>query len=413
MNTPAPDRPNYRVLISRFLSSRQWDRALEAAMEWLAREPENGRAHLAAAQALVNLKRYNEAEPHLFEALKSNPNSDSAWRFLSIVQFHQKRYKAADESVQKAISLNPRDAFHWYHLAWMLYKQGDAPAGRRYAEKARELAPRNAAVLNLLVLCTPRTHANAGQILEKYHDALELDPQNPQIHNNIGIHYLNVERDYAAAEQCFRRALFFDPTMKVARANLFLALKRRDIVYRVLCAPRDWVFRLFAAVRARRKWILLYVLIVPLWILVFRYVVAVLGLWFLFVWPMVKAYEYLTLGDLRAQAGDIGARRGGIFGYRCWQLKLRLGFFALLLAAFWGGIALLIVKSSLLKPDEFTDSVLAPLVILGLFVLLGFWLRVKLKRGHRLFWRPKRSAQIDRLLKQKSARANPTVEQKS
>ena len=394
------DRPNYSILTNRFLSSRQWDRALEAAREWLAQEPESSRAHSAAGQSLINLDRHAEAEPHLLEALKANPNSNFAWRCLSIVQFHQKRFRAADESIQKAISLNPGDAMHWYHLAWMLFKQGDSATALKYIEKARELAPRNASVLNLLALCSPKNRANASQILEKYHEALALNPESAEVHNNIGVYYLSI-KEPAAAEESFRRALFFKPTMKVARRNLFLVLKRRDKLYRALCAPRDIVFGWFATFRKRPALILLYLLALPIWIVIFEYLAALFGLWFIFVWPMVKAYEYLTIGDLCAQAGDIGAKRGGLFDYRRWPLILRLSLFALLLAFFWGGIAFVVIKSSLLQSKDVGMLVMGPMVFIGLLALLVFKVRAKLKRGHRLFrWR-KKNAQIDRLLKQK------------
>ena len=401
MSKQGPDRPNYAILTNRFLSSNQWDRALEAAREWLAQDPENARAHVAAGQSLVNLERHNEAEPHLLEALKANPQNDFAWHCLSIVQFHQKRPKAADESIQKAIALNPGGAMHWHHLAWMLYKQGDSKSALKYAEKARELAPRNASILNLLTLCSPKSRNNMPQILEQYQEALALNPENAEVHNNIGVHYLNINNT-AAAEVAFRRALFFKPNLKVARKNLFLVLKRRDTVYRTLCAPRDFVFRRFSVMRARPALIIFYVLALPIWVVIFEYLAALFGFWCLFIWPMVKAYEYLTIGDLRAQAGDIGAKRGGFLGYRRWSVQLRMSIFTLLLAAFWGGIAVIVVKTSLLKSENIRISVIAPLMVIGLLALLVFTVRGKLNRGRRPFRFRRKKASVDRFLQKKA-----------
>ncbi len=61
------------MLILRFSGSGQWDRMLETAREWLAGDPESVRAHMAAGQALLNLKRYAEAESHLRRGLASEP----------------------------------------------------------------------------------------------------------------------------------------------------------------------------------------------------------------------------------------------------------------------------------------------------------------------------------------------------
>lgn len=399
MSKPGPDRPNFAILTNRFLSSSQWDRALETALEWLAQEPVNPRAHLAAGQSLVNLERYHEAESHLLESLKGKPGSGLAWHCLSIVQFNQKRLGAADESAQKAISLNPNNAFHWYHLAWMLYKQGDLPQALKYAEKARQLDPRNASILNMVTLCSPKDRANVSRRLEQYHEALALNPESAEIHNNIGVHHLNFG-DPAAAEASFRRALFFKPAMNVARKNLFLVLKRRDKVYRALCAPRDLVLAMFW--RRRHNWRLYLLLVLPVTFFVFQYFVALLGLWCLFVWPMVKAYEYLTIGDLRARAGDIGAKRGGLFNYRRWPSKLRLGLFALLLAVFWGGFTFIVAQSPLLKSQNFHEFIVTPLVVIGFLALLAFIFRARMKRGRRRWRRRKKNAQIEQLLEKKA-----------
>ena len=399
MKNQGADFPNYQILISRFTSSSQWDRALETAREWLARDPENTRAHFTAAQALINLKRYSDAEPHLARVLAGNPENDTAHRFMSIVQFHQKKFSAADESIHKALSLDPNDAYHWYHLAWMAHKQGDAASAMKYAEKARQLSPRNPDVINLLALCTPNDPANNARILQQYHEALEIEPENPEVHNNIGVYRLDVEKNYATAEECFRRALFFDPSLKVARTNLFVALKHRDTVYRVLCWPKDFIFSIFAFIRERRRQsIWLYLLILPLWILAFRFVLGGLALWFMVVWPMVKAYEYLTIGDIRARAGEIGAKRGGVLGYRRWPLRLRLALFGALLISFWGGMAFLGRQNEVFNSGENGQAWLGFIIFAGLLILLAFWLRAKWRKGQIRFHTRRRTKQIDRLL---------------
>jgi len=342
MSSPDDQDPNYSLLVARFTAAGQWDRVLSTAGEWLAAEPDNGSAHFAAGHALINLDRYDEAERFLSQVLARQPEHDVAHRFMSMVRFEQGRFKEADEFIHRAISLDPNDAFHWYHLGHMCYQQKDLVSGRKYAERALALAPRNAGILNLLALCGGRDEGNGAVQLRRYEEALELNPESPEVHNNIGVHHLNVGRDYAAAEACFRRALFFDPTLKVARANLFLALKHNDRWYRWLCAPKDLVFRIYRFLRAkRRENFLVYLLILPVWFFLCRPVLALLLLWLLLVWPLVKVYEFLIIGDLRAKAGELGARRGGFLGYRRWPLRWRLGLFGAVLLAFWGGIAFL------------------------------------------------------------------------
>lgn len=337
---------------------------METAREWLAAEPENSQAHMAAGQALINLKRYQEAEPHVERVLANRPRSGTAHRFLSIIHYHQKRFRQADEEIQRALSLAPYDFYNWYQVAWMFYRNGDLASARKYAEKAREINPRNPATLNLLALCAPKGSLGAAERLRQCREALELDPENADAHNNIGVHYLNLDRDFAAAEECFRRALFFNPRSKTARKNLFITIKHRDKLYRILCLPKDMVYQALRAMReARKTSVLAYSAGVVIWIVAGRYAIGVLLLWGLLVWPMVKVYEFLTLGDLRASAGEVGARRGGFLNYRRWSLKLRLGIFGLCMLSFWSAIGWLVYSWQTASPNNPPD--------LGVMLLAG------------------------------------------
>jgi Flp pilus assembly protein TadD len=363
--------PSYRILVARYTSSGQWDRALETASEWLSVEPENIEAHLAAGQALVVLNRHAEAERHIAHVLSARPDSDICHRLMSAIHFHGGRYKAADESIRKAISLDPSDAFHWYQLALMCYRQGDRASAKKFGAKALELSPRSPDIMNLVTLCEPATSANADQRLAQYHEALELDPENSAIHNNIGAHHLGITHDFEAAEEYFRRALFFEPSDKTARANLFATLKHRDPIYRILRAPKDFLIQgLSLAQKARQRSILLYILMVPLWIFAFRFLIVGLLLWCLFIWPLLKAYEYLTIGDILSKAGEVGAHRGGFLGYRQWPLKVRLGIFAAFLVLFWGGTAFVGANTDKMSKNDSWEAILGLFIFCGLIALL-------------------------------------------
>jgi tetratricopeptide (TPR) repeat protein len=374
------------MLLSRFSGSGQWDRALETAREWLAVDPENSRAHMAAGQALLNLKRYAEADPHLRRALAGEPNNSAAHRFMSIAHFHANRFKEADEEVQTAISLSPEDHYNWYHLAWMFYRQGDKVSARKYVERARELDPRDADVVNLLALCAPSDKASAALRLRQYEEALALDPENAQVHNNIGAYHLNVTRNFQLAEEWFRRALFFDPSLKTARRNLFLTIKHRDKVYRVLCAPRDWLLQVFGFMgRTRKSNPALYILaLIPVWIFAFRYFIAGLMLWCLLVWPMVKVYEFLTIGDLRHHAGEVGSRRGGFLGYRKWPVNVRMGIFGVCLVAFWTTVVVTGFYWYQSKDPDSTVGLIGAFLIVGFVVFFLIWQLRKMVRQSRV-----------------------------
>ncbi len=321
-----------RMLAHRQAASGQWDRVLATARDWLAQEPENPVAHRYAAQALVNLHRHADAETHLQLVLASNPRDDFAHRMMSMVQFELGAFAAADESIQQAIALDPEDANNWYHLAHMAYRQKDLASGLKWAARARELAPTDADILNLYTLCSGDT-TNQEPLLK---EVLSLDPENAYAHNNLGVFYLNAEKNYVRAEECFRRALEINPGVKIARKNLFHALKHRDLVYRILRAPLDMFLGIRSALAGRKgRNVLAAIGGFILWLLVFRFVLAGVILWCAFIWPMLKVYEFLIIGDIRSKAGEAGARRGGFLRYRQWPVRLRLTLFGVLLAGFW------------------------------------------------------------------------------
>ncbi len=403
MSSEVPPGVDYAILTHRFLSSKQWGRALTASLEWLGKEPENLRAHLVAAQSLLNLGRESDAQGHLERVLAGNPQDDFAHRLMSMVHFEQGRFKAADDSIRKAISLDPQDAYHWYQLARMSYDQGDLVTGKKCAEKARELNPVDPDILNLLILCEPDSPAASETKIRRYEEALSLDPENAAVHNNIGAQYLSL-KDYEKAEEFFRRALFFSPADKLFRQNLFLTLKHRDFIYRALCAPRDFLYHLLSGLRyLGQKSILLYILMIPVLLFVFRIVLGGLLLWFMVVWPMTKVYEFLIIGDIRAQAGEVGARRGGLLGYRKWPLRLRLGLFAVCLVSFWGTLTWLFTKersphTTQAGGNEVFQAVLGLTVFVALLTVLGFYLRGIVRRHRQTNAARRRARQVEALL---------------
>jgi Flp pilus assembly protein TadD/type IV secretory pathway TrbD component len=373
-------RPNRSVLIANLSRARDWSRVLDVALEGLAEEPGDARLHGHAATALVNLQRYDEAEVHVRKALAGSPNNGFYHRLLSMVCFHLKRFREADEAIRRALELNPDDSNHWYHLAKMAHDQGDHGSALKWATKARELDPNNANILNLCAICV----RDSGEKEQMLREALALDPQNPFALTNLGSHYLGVAKDYPQAERCFREALAINPGLKLARRGLFMAIQRRDLIYRILSAPRNFLGQFRSTLLKRGESSLAgrmagAVFGVLCWILFFRFVAAAFLLWLALVWPLLKVYEFLVIGDIRAKAGDVGARKGGILGYRRWPIQVRLGVFGAALLTFWGGIFALFY-SNVIKPgadDPIRDErVAAALGVTILLVILVLFVKI-------------------------------------
>ena len=331
---------DHEMLIVRLTESRQWDRLLQAARDWLGDDPEAYAAQFAAGNALIQLDRPKEALPHLEQVIVHQPSHVCTHRLLATAHFDLGNHQQADRSILEAIRLGPNDFSNWYELARMCHLQHDTPNALKWATRALELAPNDPDVVNLYAVCG----GQLGAMGNSTEAVLAIDPEHALAHNNLGTDHLNAG-DYRKAEECFRRALTIDPMLRIVRENLLHAVKHRDTVYRVLCAPRDflrWITRKALGKKGQKRNIAVFAVGIVLWILVARFVLVASVLWLVLGWPMLKFYEFLVIGDLRKKAGEIGTRRGGFLGYRRWPLGLRLAIFGAGLAGFWIGAYVLI-----------------------------------------------------------------------
>jgi hypothetical protein len=194
------------------------------------------------------------------------------------------------------------------------------------------------------------------------------------VHTNLGSYYLNSARDFPAAEASFRRALQCDPANRMAQQNLFAVLRLRDPVYRVLTLPRNLLRRVSWSRQGHTG--LARIGLVLLWLSLGRYLWGVFAIWLLLVWPIIKAYEYLTLSDIRAKAGVAGARRGGWRGFHRWPLEARLAIFALLVVGFWGGLFWL-YESRVLPLESVILVGTVALLVWFSFQFKGWWKRTR------------------------------------
>ncbi len=331
---------DHEMLIVRLTESRQWDRLLQAARDWLGDDAEAYAAQFAAGNALIQLDQPKEALPHLEQVIVHQPSHVCTHRLLATAHFDLGNHQQADRSILEAIRLGPNDFSNWYELARMCHLQHDTPNALKWATRALELAPNDPDVVNLYAVCG----GQLGAMGNSTEAVLAIDPEHALAHNNLGTDHLNAG-DYRKAEECFRRALAIDPMLRIARENLLHAVKHRDTVYRVLCAPRDflrWITRKALGKKGQKRNIAVFAVGIVLWILVARFVLVASVLWLVLGWPMLKFYEFLVIGDLRKKAGEIGTKRGGFLGYRRWPLGLRLAIFGAGLAGFWIGAYVLI-----------------------------------------------------------------------
>jgi tetratricopeptide (TPR) repeat protein len=352
----------------------------DAARELIGADPGGAAGHLYAGEAELGLKNFAEAEARLCETLRIDPSSADAHLLLASLHRQTRRIPKAEEHVQRALEIAPEHPAAWCELAHLCHDQGDLHGTKRYAERALALHPESPAALNLLGMATPDD--SPGESLATYRKALEADPDDPYAHNNMGVSYMEL-KDYARAEEAFRQALFLQPSEPIFRNNLYLALRHRSTLYRLLTAPGDLLPKAMDFV-SERYWTLFFIVAIPAAILrantrspwarpiVFLMLpLALFVVWYLVFKPLIYFYEFLMLRDVHLRASG----RGGLSGA---PFRLRYGLFFAVMCGVWTALGFA-VASPVLRP--WTLGVVG--AGMAAFIVLGFVAQWKKKRRER------------------------------
>ena len=315
------------------MDGRQWDRAMASSLQWLAAAPEDMDAHFAAGRCHLNLDNYAEAARHLNWVLQANPTDNYALRLLAIASFEMRDYKTADRAIEDALSLNPLDSWHWYQLGSMCQRWRDLEAAKLFLREAESLAPRESAIVKLQAFCEPECSMERLRLVRR---ALELDPEDPALHQEMGKFYFLVMRDFARAEACYRQALALAPTVKSYRAGLFAAVRHRDWIYACLSAPGRWLQKLVGwSIKLEKVPNILLVITFPVWLYAGMLLFSVTIAWGATFMPLAAAYEWLTLKDIATRAGELERPRRRWYLIRTWPFAMRMSLLTLFGLAVW------------------------------------------------------------------------------
>lgn len=209
---------------------------------------------LARAEALVELRRYAEAESLLGRVLASRPDDHRAWCVLALARDGLGRTKEMLEAANRAVAVAPDQ--EWGHRlasialarlrlpeeavraageavrldpnGWRTHLQYALVAaqvprlaqdGYRAAQLAAELAPHSSDVHFALGFTSDATGRHE-EVAEHYREALRLDPEHVNALNNL----TNLERGTRLGSKAagYARALRADPSAEVPRENLEL-----------------------------------------------------------------------------------------------------------------------------------------------------------------------------------------------
>lgn len=134
-----------------------------------------------------------QAEAAYRQVLARHPNHAAAHVFLGIAQFDQRRFDAAAESYRRALAIQGQFPIAWNNLGNALRMLGETAEADACFEKALEQQPGYLSPLkNRGTLWVWAGQVERG--LEAYREALQLAPQDAELHRNLGVIYLLQQR---------------------------------------------------------------------------------------------------------------------------------------------------------------------------------------------------------------------------
>jgi tetratricopeptide (TPR) repeat protein len=372
---------------------------LEAtAREMIALDPDHEMGYRFVAESLLRRGDAAGAVRLGEEALARAPDSDFVHYRLSVFLRLKGDRKAAREHVGKAIEKDPEYADYWTELGWISYLDEDRASARRCAEKAIELVPDDADALYLKAATLPaETKEEVRTALEAYEEVLEQNPDfDPAWGQTARLRFRS--GDLEGAEEAARTALSLDPDDDHHRKVLYDVLKRRSWVYRVLRWPGDTIGKGFGLIQKLPWWAWILLCVVGIGGRVFLVLLALGLLWLTFLFPVLKAYEYLTLADVRRRAREIAPRRRRRLDVHRWPAAVRVGLFVALAGGLWYG------AWRLLKDERARTVMLAILgvafVLAVLLGLIGWGIEIVQRRRTK-----RRRADLERMLGESGAEA--------
>ncbi len=165
------------LLILAYLRNKQYDKAIAAAKETLARKPDDVDATIMVANVLAVSKKTTEARQYFDKALQLDPDSMQAIMSLARLEIYEGNLGAARQLYVKATTLADDSIEAELSLARMAEKEPDENAMQKWLEQARAKAPDNITPRLMLIEYYLRKHQNnkAAEVLK---EAEALDKEN-------------------------------------------------------------------------------------------------------------------------------------------------------------------------------------------------------------------------------------------
>jgi arylsulfatase A-like enzyme/Flp pilus assembly protein TadD len=206
------------------LQEKEYGESIERFQALLERGHDSFEAHYYLGRALVRLRRFQEALPHLKSAAEKEPGNGLAALELAECRLGLNDPEGAVAALRAGQEASPRNPRLYRREGEILLRSGRREDAARAFEHELDLSPQDA----LLRVRLGEIHRDLGETdtaIRFLREAVALDPEPASYWNSLGM-VLGGAGDLEEAEQAFREAIRRDESDPQYAYNLGLALLR-------------------------------------------------------------------------------------------------------------------------------------------------------------------------------------------
>lgn len=216
-----------RINLGALLVARgKYQAAQKLYLEAIEIRPNYAEAYACMGQVLAMQKKYGQAfDPYLLKATELSPTDPVTYLNMGAIYNEIKRHDYAVKAFRRGVQIDPHNPRLQMGLAeTYLYLRQPQKALEHFAQAKDSFVNPESFYISAATITNKTGYHRAA--IPFYVQALQIRPDNPNFHNDLGVTLLQL-KNYRLAEKAFRRASSLDPNYVGAHSNLALALMRQ------------------------------------------------------------------------------------------------------------------------------------------------------------------------------------------
>ena len=176
--------------IYKIIEEAEYAKAKELISDILAKDPKDIDARKLLSLCEVNLENYNEARIILEDIIKYLQDDAICWYYLGCCYDNLDKYPEAKHAYNTVIKLRPEYIDVYKSMAIVHIKSQEPEKALEYAKKGMEYCEEEDYAFYYIAGTACMAAQKYEESIKYIEKAIELNPKNVQLYNNLGTSYL-------------------------------------------------------------------------------------------------------------------------------------------------------------------------------------------------------------------------------